>query len=107
MTPAVPPRLVTAGAHRARVLDTCVFACLLIAAWFVNPDRPLPFDICLWKQVTGWPCLTCGLTRAVCHALHGHFATSVAYHPAGPVAAMALIVWTVKSALTLRAIRVR
>ncbi len=33
------------------------------------------------------------MTRAVCHAVHGHWAQSVAWHPAGLILAAGLLGW--------------
>ena len=37
--------------------------------------------ICIFRIVTGKPCLFCGLTRAFAYASHGDFATASSYHP--------------------------
>ena len=47
------------------------------------PDRPFAVDVCLWHRVTGWSCLTCGLTRATCLFARGLFRESLAMHAAG------------------------
>ena len=40
-------------------------------------------------KLTGIPCPTCGVTRALCHATQGHWSRSLAYHPGGiPLAAV-------------------
>lgn len=70
----------------------------LIAARIVDPNRPLPFDVCVFKRLTGIPCPTCGLTRALCHALHGDWGVSFGYHPAGILLAAGLIGWMLWSA---------
>jgi hypothetical protein len=75
-----------------------VLTLLLLAAATLDPDRPLPFDMCGFKYLTGLPCPTCGLTRALCHAIRGDWARSLGYHPAGPLLAMALVGWTLWSA---------
>ena len=37
--------------------------------------------VCLFRTVTGLPCMTCGMTRAF-HALsHGHLQEALAFHP--------------------------
>ena len=63
----------------------------LTAGLAANPDRPIPFPVCAFKYFTGWDCPLCGLTRSVCHALHGHWAQSWHYHPAGILVAAGLV----------------
>lgn len=94
----VPPRLLEASRRRARGWQAGAIAAALVGARLADASRPLPFDVCGFKYLTGWPCLACGLTRAVCHALRGDWAQSLAYHPAGPLVALALIVWMLWSA---------
>ena len=104
-----PPVLLTATARRARARESAFVSAMLAFAAIANPDRPLPFDVCLWHRLTGYRCLTCGLTRALCHAIQGDWAGSVAYHPAGILALVLLAGWAVRSALeasTGEAIRV-
>lgn len=99
MTIQAPPRLLTGDVRAARWRQAGFVALMLCAGFLTNPDRPLPFDVCLWRRWTGWSCPTCGLTRAICHALHGDWSGSVALHPAGPLALAALVTWAVWSAL--------
>lgn len=63
----------------------------LVGGLLANPDRPLPFEVCGFRYLTGWNCPLCGLTRSVCHALHGHWAQSWACHPAGILVAAGLV----------------
>ena len=65
---------------------------LVAIGMLVDPSRPLPFEICLWKRLFDLECLTCGLTRAVCSALQFDFTGSWGYHPAGVFVAAALVV---------------
>ena len=88
-----PPKLLPSDARRSRLQGAGVIAVGLIAAASVDPDRPLPFDVCAFKLLLGFPCPTCGLTRGLCHALHGDWAVSIGYHPAGILVAAALIGW--------------
>lgn len=99
MSITAPPRLLTHAMRAARWRQTAVIALLLCGAFVTNPDRPLPFDVCLWKTLTGWSCPTCGMTRALCHALHGDWSGSLNLHPAGPLALAALVGWAAWSAL--------
>jgi Protein of unknown function (DUF2752) len=56
---------------------------LLAGAFLLPPGKPLPFDLCLLHRLTGIPCLTCGLTRAVCLFARGDWRSSLSMHPAG------------------------
>lgn len=49
------------------------FAVWLGAGW--------PTPRCAFHSLTGFPCLTCGATRAAVQFLHGHFATSFLFNP--------------------------
>lgn len=76
-----------------RIRTSGVLTALLAAGVFVNPSRPLPIDLCLLKGLTGLSCPTCGLTRAVCHALQGDWAASLGFHPAGILVVVSLAGW--------------
>ena len=62
-----------------------------LGARLADASRPLPFEVCAFKHLTGLPCPTCGLTRALCHAVRGDWGQSFASHPAGPLLALALL----------------
>jgi hypothetical protein len=89
----VPPRLLDEARRRSKIWQAAALAALLSVAALTDPNRPLPFDVCLFNRLTGLPCPTCGMTRAVCRAVHGDFARSVASHPAGLVLAAGLVGW--------------
>ncbi len=93
-----PPRLLDGARRRALAWQAVVLGAVLLGARLVNASRPLPFEVCAFKHLTGRPCLGCGMTRALCHALHGDWAQSVSYHPAGPLLAATLLAWTAWSA---------
>jgi len=88
-----PPRLLDPGQRRGKACQATVIAALFGAAALTDPARPLPFEVCIFHRLTGLPCPTCGMTRAVCHAVHGHWAQSVACHPAGLILAAGLLGW--------------
>jgi hypothetical protein len=55
---------------------------ILLCSRFLEPPRFI--NVCLFKMVTGLPCMTCGLTRAF-HAISlGHLQEALAYHPLSP-----------------------
>jgi hypothetical protein len=89
----VPPRLLDPDQRRGKAGQASVIAALLGVAALTNPTHPLPFEVCVFHKLTGLPCPTCGMTRAVCHAVHGHWAQSVAWHPAGILLAAGLAGW--------------
>ena len=92
-----PPRMLGAAERAARLRMSGALTALFAVAAFVNPARPLPVDLCLLKALTGLPCPTCGLTRAVCHAVQGDWLGSFSFHPAGilVVASLAgVILWS-------------
>lgn len=107
----IPPPLLDGALTRARRLERLTaasFPALALGASFVLPPRrPLPLDGCLLHRLTGLPCLTCGLTRAVCLFAHGQSRDSLLMHPAGWLAFAALLgtfVWTGAETLTAREI---
>jgi Protein of unknown function (DUF2752) len=55
------------------------FASLGIAvAWFV---LGLPWPRCAFHEITGLPCVTCGMTRCGIQFFHGHFLAALQWNP--------------------------
>jgi Protein of unknown function (DUF2752) len=50
----------------------------LAATWLA---LKLPWPICLFHEITGRPCLTCGATRSAIAFFHGHFLTALQWNP--------------------------
>jgi hypothetical protein len=72
--PSVPNHLVRSAA----------LGCVLVASRLIEPSA-LP-EMCLFKMITGIPCMFCGLTHSF-HAISlGHFREAIAYHPLGLLA---------------------
>ena len=55
-------------------------ALLALARFF--PFGSLP-PLCVFKHLTGLPCLTCGMTRSWVAVMHGELAQALAWNPAG------------------------
>jgi len=50
----------------------------LAVAWLA---LGLPWPRCLFHDLTGLPCVTCGMTRATVGFFHGHFLTALRWNP--------------------------
>jgi Protein of unknown function (DUF2752) len=53
----------------------------------------LPFTVCLLKGLTGFPCPTCGSTRAVGRLAHLDVAGALAMNPLATIAAALVAIW--------------
>jgi len=79
-------------------IGTCL---VLFAAGFivyrVNPSENPFTPGCSFYQLTGLYCPGCGMTRAMHHALHGHFAMAFSYNALWPAILLflcaSLILW--------------
>lgn len=56
----------------------------------VGTHEQLGFPACSFLRVTGYPCVSCGMTTAVSLAAHGHLAQAFATQPAGTMLALLL-----------------
>ena len=50
----------------------------LAASWFI---LGLPWPRCVFHDLTGLPCITCGATRSAIQFLHGHFLAAWKWNP--------------------------
>ncbi|OLC52994.1 MAG: hypothetical protein AUH92_06825 [Acidobacteria bacterium 13_1_40CM_4_69_4] len=103
-----PPRVPVAltRAQRLERLGGAVLLSVVLGTSFLLPPlRPLPLDACLLHRLTGLPCLTCGLSRAVCLFARGRWLDSLSLHPAGWLAFLSLLgalLWMGAEALAAR-----
>jgi uncharacterized protein DUF2752 len=67
-------------------------AVIALAVAVLHLDR-LPILVCLFRAVTGLPCLTCGATRALGELVSGDLAGALAMNPLATLVAFALIPW--------------
>jgi hypothetical protein len=63
-------------------------------------DR-LPFPVCAFKAITGWPCLTCGSTRAVGRLVVGDVFGALSMNPLVTAVALAIVPWGLADLLLL------
>src|SRR5205809_1038807 len=50
----------------------------LAATWFA---LGMPWPRCAFHELTGLPCMTCGMTRCAIQFFHGHFAAALKWNP--------------------------
>ena len=74
----VPPRNRTFGALDALGL---IGLCGLLVARFIPVARLIPFWGCSFRQITGYPCPGCGLTRVADRFAHFHWLRALEANP--------------------------
>lgn len=77
-------RIVTRRLDRGEVdyelvyLGASLTSLSLAAVWFA---LGLPWPNCVFHDITGLPCLTCGMTRCGIQFFHGHFLMALKWNP--------------------------
>jgi hypothetical protein len=64
--------------HELIWLSASVSSLVLAAAWLTIG---LPWPVCMFHELTGLPCMTCGMTRCAIQFFHGHFAVALKWNP--------------------------
>jgi Protein of unknown function (DUF2752) len=64
--------------HELIWLSASVVSLGLAAAWLTVG---LPWPRCIFHEVTGLPCATCGMTRCGIQFFHGHFLGALKWNP--------------------------
>ena len=64
--------------HELIWLSVSVASLGLAATWFV---LGLPWPRCIFHDLTGRPCMTCGMTRSAIQFFHGHFLGAIQWNP--------------------------
>ena len=77
------PRLLALG-----LLAGTLLLPLLAFDWVTAPGSLV---LCPLRAVTGVPCPSCGLTRALAHLERGHWAEAVRFHPFAPLVFLLLL----------------
>jgi hypothetical protein len=73
------------------LLAACALAAIAIVA--VLPLARLPISLCIFKAVTGLPCMTCGTTRAFARLARLDLAGALAMNPLVTLATLTLLPW--------------
>lgn len=76
-----------------------IAACLAVG--LLHLDR-LPLSVCIFKTLTGWPCLTCGATRALALLCAADLGGALAMNPLATLLAVVLLPWGLCDAFLLR-----
>lgn len=64
-----------------------------LAFAFLQPDSQADANtVCVFKNVTGLPCVSCGITRAIVLLLNGDITHALWINPLGGIAALALLI---------------
>lgn len=92
--------------HELVWLSVSIGSLGLAVAWLAIG---LPWPHCLFHDLTGFPCLTCGATRSAIAFLHGNFLTALKWNPLVFAALCGLSVFNVYAvaALVFHAPRLR
>jgi len=64
--------------HELIWLSASLVSLGLAAAWLTVG---LPWPRCMFHEITGLPCVTCGMTRCGIQFFHGHFLAALKWNP--------------------------
>jgi hypothetical protein len=78
----------------ARMARVCLVSALAVflGSILVWGPEGLPLPSCLFREITGMNCLTCGLTRSLDAASHGLLQASFQFHLLGPFVLVGMVV---------------
>ena len=84
--------MISAGSRRARWTIAVVGILIIPSLYFLRPllERN-PASVCTFKNITGTPCLFCGLTRALAAAAHGDFGAATEFNSLWWLAALVVV----------------
>jgi len=80
--------VLTSGERSWRALATGLLGSALGILAFLGPES---FPSCTFHELTGYSCLTCGLTRSVLALIRGDLASSIGHHLMGPFLVLGLL----------------
>ena len=68
---------------------------IALSVIFLVPPENLPFATCAFHSLTGYSCLTCGLTRSLHAISHGALISSLRFHMMGPFLFLMMILFSI------------
>jgi hypothetical protein len=86
--------------HELIWLSVSLVSLGLAAAWLTVG---LPWPRCAFHEITGLPCITCGMTRCGTQFFHGHFLVALKWNPLVFMALCSLTVFDLYAVATLAA----
>jgi len=81
------------------ILAACALGAITMVT-LLHLDR-LPFSVCVFKAVTGIPCMTCGTTRALARLARLDLAGALAMNPLATLGTLAVLPWGAADLLLL------
>jgi hypothetical protein len=84
--------------HELLWLSVSLVTLGLAAAWLT---MSLPWPHCAFHEITGLPCITCGMTRCGIQFFHGHFLAALKWNPLVFTALCGLMVFNLYALVTL------
>jgi hypothetical protein len=94
-TEPTPARTALRAGRGGVPVGAILAACALVAMGTIavlHLDR-LPFSLCVFKAVTGLPCMTCGTTRALARLARLDLAGALSMNPLVTLATLTLLPW--------------
>jgi len=92
--------------HELLWLSVSLVSLTIAAAWLAIG---LPWPRCVFHELTGLPCVTCGMTRCAIQFFHGHFFAAFKWNPLVFTSLCGVIAFDLYAfaTLTMRAPRLR
>jgi hypothetical protein len=82
--------------HRGEATLLAIITAILIASVLWHPSDDGGIVLCAFRQLTGLPCMGCGLTRSFCALAKGDVWRAFAFHTLGPALFAAACVYWVR-----------